>query len=162
MIRDVGEAVGREVVERAGRLWGQFQEATELSSDLLESDDAYLVVFDTPGATGTDVQVRYVEGAVFVRVDRFRAFREGYEMRFPGRGMALDGRVELPDDAMVDPDTASATLRENGTLEVRIPKGDDAPETIPVESEASPGGESESADHDGDEASDAAPDSSGE
>ncbi|PSP77140.1 molecular chaperone Hsp20 [Halobacteriales archaeon QS_1_68_20] len=135
MIRDVGMAVGRSVMERAGRVWSQFHEATDLSADLLESDDAYLVVFDVPGAASTDVQVRYVDGAVLVRVDRFRDFYEGYEMRFPGRGMALDGRMDLPDDAVVQPDAAKATLREDGTLEIRLPKGvhEKAPEDPHVE-----------------------------
>lgn len=141
MIRDVGEAVGRSMMERAGRMWGHFQEATELSADLLEADDSYLVVFDVPGATATDVQVRYVDGAVLVRVDRFRQFHEGFEMRFPGRGMALDGSVELPADAIVQPDAARATLLEDGTLEIRLPKGVDevAPEDPEIEAHASDG-----------------------
>jgi HSP20 family molecular chaperone IbpA len=57
-------------------------------------------------------------------------------MRYPGRGLALDGRVALPHEADVDPDAATATLRENGTLEVRVPKaehdGDDDGEDIEV------------------------------
>ncbi len=144
MIREVGRSVGRSVMERAGRVWSQFQEASDLTADLLESDDSYLLVFDVPGAAPTDVQVRYVDGAVLVRVDRFRDFYEGYEMRFPGRGMALDGQVDLPEDAVVQPDAAKATLRENGTLEIRLPKGvhDEAPEDPHVE----PGGAVESGD----------------
>ena len=127
-IRDIGRSVGSAVVERVGRAASRVQESTPLASDLLESDDAYLVVFDAPGATTSDVQVRYRNGAVLVRIDRFRDYHEGFEMRFPGRGLSLDGRVRLPDDALVDPEHADATLRENGTLEVRIPKrptGDD-------------------------------------
>jgi HSP20 family protein len=121
-IRDIGESLGSSVLENVGRVVGRAQERTPLPVDLLESDDAYLGVFDTPGATARDVQVQYRDGAVEVRVDRFRGFHEGFEMRYPGRGLALDGRVELPDDASVDPDAASATLRDNGTLEVRVPK----------------------------------------
>jgi HSP20 family molecular chaperone IbpA len=45
-------------------------------------------------------------------------------MRFPGRGLALDGRVELPADTDLDPEGATATLRENGTLYVRVPKAE--------------------------------------
>ncbi len=59
-----------------------------------------------------------------VRIDRFRDFHEGYEMRFPGRGLALDGSVTLPSDAAVDPETAQATLESNGTLHVRVPRAD--------------------------------------
>jgi HSP20 family molecular chaperone IbpA len=51
-------------------------------------------------------------------------------MRYPGRGLSLDGRVGLPGDAGVDADAASASLDDNGTLTVRVPKlgGDDGDE----------------------------------
>lgn len=124
-LRRVGESVGRAVMEQVGRAASRVQETSPLPADLLESDDAYLVVFDAPGAQASDVQVRYRDGAVLVRVDRFRELREEFEMRFPGRGLSLDGRVRLPDDALVDPNHATATLRANGTLEVEIPKRSD-------------------------------------
>jgi len=122
MITEVGVAVGRAVVERAGRLWSQFHEASPVSADVFESEDAYLVVFDVPGAGHSDLQVRYVDGEVLVRLDRFREVHEGFEMVFPGRGMALDGRAPLPEDAGVDAEAASATLTDRGTLEVHVPK----------------------------------------
>ena len=124
VIRDVGEAVGERAVEAVGRAMGRAQESRELPVDLLASEDAYLAVFDAPGAEGEDVQARYEDGTILVRVDRFREHREGFEMRFPGRGLALDGRVELPADTDLDPEGATATLRENGTLYVRVPKAE--------------------------------------
>jgi HSP20 family protein len=125
MITEVGVAVGKVVVERAGRLWSQFHEASPLNADVFESDDAYLVIFDVPGAAHSDVQVSFVDGEVLVRLDRFRDVHEGFEMVFPGRGMALDGRASLPEDAKVDAEEASATLTKRGTLEVHVPKGED-------------------------------------
>lgn len=125
MIRDVGESVGGTLLDGAGRLLGRAQEHRPLPADLLESGDAYLVVFDAPGVEPADVQVRFEGGAVVVRLDRFREFAEGFEMRFPGRGLTLEGRKRLPADAAVDPEAATATLRENGTLEVRFPRIDD-------------------------------------
>ncbi len=122
MIRDVGAAVGNRVFETVGRAVGRAQERRGITTDLLESDDEYLAVFDAPGTLGRDVQVRYEDGTVHVRLDRFRDHRDGFEMRFPGRGLALDGQVDLPDGAAVDPGEASATLMENGTLHVRVPK----------------------------------------
>ena len=124
MIKEVGVTVGRAVAERAGRIWSRFHEASPLSADVLESEDTYLVVFDAPGVAHSDVQVRYVDGEVLVRIDRFRDFREGFEMVFPGRGMSLDGRIGLPDGAVVEPEAAEAHLRPNGTLEVWVPKED--------------------------------------
>jgi len=124
MIRELGESVGDAIVESVGRAVGRSQEQRPLPADLLESEDAYLAVFDAPGAEAGDVQVRFEDGTVFARVDRFREFHEGFEMRFPGRGLTLDGSVELPEDAVVDAANASATLKDNGTLQVRVPKLD--------------------------------------
>jgi HSP20 family molecular chaperone IbpA len=122
--REFGKSAASAVLERVGRGVGKVQERKPLPYDVLESADAYLIVFDAPGVTRSDVQVRYVDGEVQVRLDRFRDFHEGFEMRFPGRGLSLDGRARLPPDAGVDvaADEASATLTENGTLRVEVPK----------------------------------------
>ncbi|SDZ88551.1 Molecular chaperone IbpA, HSP20 family [Haloplanus vescus] len=120
--KEFGKSAASAVLERVGRGVSKVQERKPLPYDVLESEDAYLVVFDAPGVTQSDVQVRYVEGEVQVRLDRFRDHREGFEMRFPGRGLSLDGRARLPPDADVDADEASATLSENGTLRVEVPK----------------------------------------
>ena len=118
---EIGRSIGNQVAERVGRVASRVQESRPLGNDLLESEDAYLVVFDAPGVSKGDVQVRFADGEVLVRMDRFREFYEGFEMRFPGRGLSLDGRMRLPDDA-VDAQSATATLKENGTLQVHIPK----------------------------------------
>ncbi|SDF17294.1 Hsp20/alpha crystallin family protein [Halorientalis regularis] len=128
MIRELGRSIGNTVMETVGRAASRVQERRPLPVDLLESEDAFLAVFDAPGATSSDVQVRFDDNAVEVRIDRFRDFYEGFEMLVPGRGLALDGRVTLPTEAAVDPTGADATLRRNGTLEVRIPKHEDASE----------------------------------
>jgi HSP20 family protein len=125
VIRDVGERLGTKAMETVGRAMARAQERRGLAVDLLASDEAYLAVFDAPGAETADVQARYEDGAVLVRVDRFREHREGFEMRFPGRGLALDGRVELPPEAAVDADGATATVRDNGTVYVRVPRADE-------------------------------------
>jgi HSP20 family protein len=123
---NVGESLLRSVFDSVGRFAGRAQERRPLPTDLLESDDAYLVVFDAPDASAADVQVRYSDSSVHVRIDRTREHREGFEMRFPGRGLSLDGEVELPAEATIDPDTATATLTPEGTLEVELPKVEDA------------------------------------
>lgn len=117
--------IGDVVFDTVGRIASRFHEATPLRSDLLESTDAYLVVFDAPGATISDIQLWYEAGGIEVRVDRFRTYHEGYELRFPGRGVALEGRAELPDDAVVDLERTRAKLQEDGTLHVRLPKADE-------------------------------------
>jgi len=137
MIRELGETIGNTVVESVGRAVGRTQEQRPLATDLLESDEAYLVVFDAPGVEEGDAQVRFEDNTVMVQLDRFRDFHEGFEMRFPGRGLALDGDATLPADAAVDPAGATATLKSNGTLQVRIPKveTDDAETTDAVDVE---------------------------
>lgn len=124
MIRDVGEALGARAIETVGRAMSRAQERRGLTADLLVSDDAYLAVFDAPGAKERDVQARYEDGAVLVRVDRFREHRQGFEMLFPGRGLSLEGRVELPPEASVDAEGAAATITDSGTLQVRVPRAD--------------------------------------
>jgi len=123
-LREFGRSVGGRVLRRIGRVAGSVQERRPIPVDLLESDDALLAVFDAAGATGSDVQVRFSRGAVHVRIDRFREPHEDFEMRFPGRGLSLDGKVEIPDDVTVDAEASTATLTDNGTLEVLLPKVD--------------------------------------
>lgn len=128
----IGESIGSAIFENLGRAAGRVQENKPLPADLLESDDAYLVVFDAPGATASDLQVRYVDDRVEVRLDRFREFYDDYEMTYPGRGLALDGSVTLPEDAVVDAAAATATLQGDGTLHVEIPKADAHEDDEPV------------------------------
>ncbi|CCQ33250.1 HSP20 type chaperone protein [Halorhabdus tiamatea SARL4B] len=124
-LRELTEEIGGTVLESVGRAVGKAQERTPLPVDLLESEDAYLAVFDAPDATASDVQVQLSGRTVEVRLDRFRQPREDFEMRFPGRGLTLDGHVTLPPDAAIDGEGATATLAENGTLQVRVPKGEE-------------------------------------
>lgn len=117
--------IGDAVVDTVGQVASRFHEETPLRSDLLESPDEYLVIFNAPGATVSDVQVWYEDEGIEVRVDRFRPFREDYEMRFPGRGLALEGRAELPEGAVVDLERTSANLKSDGTLHIRLPKAEE-------------------------------------
>ena len=119
---ETGRSALRSALERVGRGWGRVQERRPLSYDLLESDDAYLVVFDAPGVRGEDVDVTFLDRTVEVSLERFRDFYDGYDLVFPGRGVSLSGSVDLPSDADVTPEGANATLTRNGTLHVEIPK----------------------------------------
>lgn len=134
----VANSIGDTLYRQIGRASSQVQNNRPLEVDVCEDDDSYLLVFDAPGAEKDDVQVRYLGGTVKLRIDRFRTFREGFDMRFPGRSMSLDGEAALPDDAVVDPDAATATLTEAGTLEIEIPKesaleADTDVEEVPIE-----------------------------
>jgi len=123
-LRGIGKSLGKGLYRGIGHTSGQLQEMRSLPVDVLEGEESYLLVFDAPGIEREDVQVRYVDGTVKVRTDRFRELYDGYEMRFPGRGMALDGEAELPEDASVVPGGASAWIADDGTLHVEVPKAD--------------------------------------
>jgi HSP20 family protein len=120
--RELTDAVGTTLYRQIGRANGHMQCHRPLPVDILEDETSYLVVFDAPGAEPDDVQVRYLEGTVKIRIDRYRQFHDGYEMTFPGRGMELHGEADLPGDAVVDPDAGTATLTESGALRIVIPK----------------------------------------
>lgn len=125
MLRDVGVRIERAILEGAGRISSRTQERRSLPADLLESDEAYLAVFDAPGVEPGDVRVSFEEGTIEVRIGRFRGIYEDFEMLFPGRSISLHGRVDLPEDATVDPDAATAVVTDRGTLEVTVPKETD-------------------------------------
>jgi HSP20 family protein len=120
--KDLTDAVGTTLYRQVGRANGHMQCHRPLPVDILEDETSYLVVFDAPGAEPDDVQVRYLEGTVKIRIDRYREFHDGYEMTFPGRGMELQGEADLPGDAVVEPDAGTATLTESGALRIEIPK----------------------------------------
>lgn len=148
--KDFAESVGSEVLKRAGRAASRFQEESPLPVDMLEGDDEYLLVFDAPGADASDVQVSYEGSEVHVRVDRFRGFREGFEMVFPGRGLTLEGSATLPEDAVVDAESASAELQDDGMLYVFLPKHGEDPTSIDVTASAPDAHEDDAASDDGD------------
>lgn len=114
--------VGERALEAVGAAIGRIQEQRGLSVDLLESDEAYLAVFDAPDVRANDVAVEFENGTLRVFADRFRDERDTFDLRFPGRGLALDGEISLPPEATVDPEAATATVTERGTLEVLLPK----------------------------------------
>lgn len=120
--RAVADALVRGTLRRVGRVVGRVQEERPSPADILESDDAYLVVVDAPGTTAESVEVRYVGDSVVVTVDRTRDPHPGFELQFPGRGRRLTADVELPADAVVEPEAATAELRTDGTLYVTLPK----------------------------------------
>lgn len=150
MLREFGERVESVVLDGLGRSVSRIQEQKPLSVDLLEDDESYLIVFDAPGATSNDVDVRFDDRTVHVRVDRFRDTYEGFDMKLRGRGLSLSGSVSLPEHASVDPESATATLTDSGTLQVTLPKtgSDSADDPIRIETGHDSDSDSDSVDSD--------------
>jgi len=121
-LRELTRPFESATLDVLGRTAARLHEERGLDADVYEGEGEYLVVVDAPGAEPADVQTRYVDGALEVRVDRFRSFHEGFELVYPGRGLVLSTTVELPEGADVDPEAARASLEDDGTLTVHLPK----------------------------------------
>lgn len=101
--------------------------------DLLERDDAYLVIIDVPGVTADSVDIRLDRGRLAVQATRENDIPEGFEYTDERRDSSLDLEVPVPVDATDE--NATATI-ERGVLEVTLPKrADDGVTTIPVETD---------------------------
>lgn len=101
--------------------------------DLLEGEDAYLLVIDLPGATAETVEAR-VEGPKLV-VEARREKDVPPEFRYVSeeRSLFLDAELPLPPDAT---GAGAEGAIERGVLELRLPKQSAAPgSAIPIEDE---------------------------
>lgn len=99
-------------------------------ADLLESDDAYLVVLDVPGATKETTTVEYDDGRLRVEASRRKDVPVEFRFVREDRAMFIDTELPVPPDA--NGSDATATL-ENGVLEIRLPKTDAAGREITIE-----------------------------
>jgi HSP20 family molecular chaperone IbpA len=99
-------------------------------ADLLESDDAYLITLDLPGATAESTDIRVERGRLVVEARREKDVPVDFEYVEEGRSLFLDAELPLPPDATGA--GASATL-DRGVFTVRLPKHEAAPErSIPI------------------------------
>ncbi|QGN06103.1 Hsp20/alpha crystallin family protein [Halorhabdus sp. CBA1104] len=100
-------------------------------ADLLESEDAYLLVLDMPGSTAETVDVSVENGRLLVEARREKSIPADFEYVSEERSLFLDVEVPLP--PAVAPGDAQATV-ERGVLELRLPKSTvTTSESIPVE-----------------------------
>ncbi|WP_227261723.1 Hsp20/alpha crystallin family protein [Salarchaeum japonicum] len=90
-----------------------------VSVDLLESEDAYRVVIDVPGATGDTTDVRVEDGVLRVEARREKDVPEGFSYQREDRALFLDAELPLPPDA-TDADATAAL--DGGVLTVTLPK----------------------------------------
>jgi len=101
-------------------------------ADLLESDDAYLLVVDTPGVTEETVDVSVTDGKLEIEARREKDVPMEFSYLQEERSLFLDADLPLPPDATGA--DAEATI-DRGVLELRLPKREATPEQeIPIES----------------------------
>lgn len=88
-------------------------------ADVLESDDAYLLVVDLPGVTEDSLDVVVADGRVSIDARREKAVPVSFGYEREDRSAFLDVTLPLPPDA--DGDRATAELAR-GVLELTVPK----------------------------------------
>jgi len=101
-------------------------------ADLLESDDAYLLVIDLPGANERTMDVGVTDGKLEIEARREKDVPMDFSYLQEERSLFLDADLPLPPDATGA--DAEATI-DRGVLELRLPKREATPEQeIPIES----------------------------
>jgi HSP20 family molecular chaperone IbpA len=88
-------------------------------ADLLESDDAYLLVVDVPGVVPETTDVTVEAGRLRIEARREKAQPPEFRYLREDRSLFLDAEVPLPPDATDEGASASV---DGGVLEVRLPK----------------------------------------
>ncbi|SNR48452.1 Hsp20/alpha crystallin family protein [Halorubrum vacuolatum] len=100
-------------------------------ADLLESDDAYVLVVDLPGATAETTDVVAEDGRLSIEARREKTTSEGFRYIREDRPLFLDAELPLPSDA---DGTAAEAEMDRGVLEVTLPKWLDGDSTsIPID-----------------------------
>lgn len=100
-------------------------------ADVLESDEAYLLVVDLPGSTGKTVDARVERGRLVIEARREKDLPVGFEYVEEERSLFLDVELPLPPDSTGEGANGNV---ENGVLELTLPKQTaDASATIPID-----------------------------
>jgi len=100
-------------------------------ADVMESEDAYLLVVDVPGATADTVDASVDGTRLQIEARRTKDVPAGFEFVEEERSLFLDIELPLPPDAT---GTDALGTVERGVLELRLPKSGTTSETsIPIE-----------------------------
>ncbi|APW97766.1 heat-shock protein Hsp20 [Halobiforma lacisalsi AJ5] len=89
--------------------------------DLLESDDAYLLVVDVPGVTAESIDLTIEDGTLSIDARRVkdRDVPDEYQYIEENRSLFFDVTLPIPKDAI--PGNAETAV-ERGVLELTLPK----------------------------------------
>ncbi|WP_255168634.1 Hsp20/alpha crystallin family protein [Natrononativus amylolyticus] len=94
--------------------------------DLLEGDEAYLLVLDVPGVSAETLDVAVEGGRISIEARREKNVPRAYQYLEENRSLFLDADLPLPRDATEAGARASV---ERGVLELHLPKRTAADET---------------------------------
>ena len=99
-------------------------------ADLLEDDDAYLLVVDLPGTTTDTVDVTIEGGRLMIEARREKSVPREFRYLSEERALFLDAELPLPPDATGADAEGSI---ERGVLTLTLPKSDaDGGQRIPL------------------------------
>ncbi|MBP1985802.1 Hsp20/alpha crystallin family protein [Halolamina salifodinae] len=87
-------------------------------ADVLESESAYRLVIDLPGATADTVDLRTEGGGLHIEARREKSTPSEFDYVREDRPLFLDAEIPLPSDAGSD---AEASM-SRGVLTVTVPK----------------------------------------
>ncbi len=87
--------------------------------DLLESDDAYLLVLDVPGVTAETLDVSVEDGQVSIEARREKSLAGEFRYLEENRSLFLDATLPLPSDAT---ESGAEAAVDRGVLELLLPK----------------------------------------
>ncbi len=87
--------------------------------DLLESDDAYLLVIDVPGVSAETIDVAVEDDRILIEARREKTLPGDYQYLEENRSLFVDADLPLPSDASEDD---AAAVVDRGVLELTIPK----------------------------------------
>lgn len=100
-------------------------------ADVLESDEAYLLVLDLPGVNAATLDVRVDDGRLIIEGQRAKDVPSEFRYVEEERSVFLDVELPFPPDATGQ--GAEGTV-DHGVLELRLPKSGSAPSTtIPID-----------------------------
>lgn len=99
-------------------------------ADVMEADDAYLLIVDLPGAASETTDVRVTDGRVRIEARRQKDVPGEFRYLEEERSLFLDATLPLLPDATGDGAEASM---DRGVLTLRLPKRGGRGRTIEIE-----------------------------
>ncbi|WP_207587044.1 Hsp20/alpha crystallin family protein [Halomontanus rarus] len=94
--------------------------------DLLESDEAYLLVLDVPGVSAETLELVVENGRISIEARREKDLPADYRYLEENRSLFFDADLPLPADAA---ETEAQAVVTNGVLELTLPKREASEET---------------------------------
>ncbi|MBZ6495762.1 Hsp20/alpha crystallin family protein [Natrinema longum] len=87
--------------------------------DLLESEEAYLLVLDVPGVSAESLELAIEDGRISIDATREKEPGGDYRYLEENRSLFFDVDLPLPDDAS---DAGAEATVDRGVLELTLPK----------------------------------------